>query len=69
MKVVPKVIEINYLSTIQLEKNNHELDHIEKNILVHPNIPAPPPRILNGSPLISHNSFDITGGRGPWCSG
>ena len=27
----------------KLEKNNHELDHIEKNILVHPNIPAPPP--------------------------
>ena len=43
MKVVPKVVEINNLSAVQLEKNNHELDHIEKNILVHPNIPAPPP--------------------------
>ena len=43
MKVVPKVVEINNLLTVQLEKNNHELDHIEKNILVHPNIPAPPP--------------------------
>ena len=42
MKVVPKVVEINNLLTVQLEKNNHELDHIEKNILVHPNIPAPP---------------------------
>ena len=52
MKVVPKVVEINNLLTVQLEKNNHELDHIEKNILVHPNIPAPPPPwILNGSPL------------------
>ena len=54
MKVVPKVVEINNLLTVQLEKNNHELDHIEKNILVHPNIPAPPPPpwILNGSPLM-----------------
>ena len=43
MKVVPKVVEINNLLTVQLEKNNHELDHIETNILVHPNIPAPPP--------------------------
>ena len=43
LKVVPKVVEINNLLTVQLEKNNHELDHIEKNILVHPNIPAPPP--------------------------
>ena len=52
MKVVSKVVEINNLLTVQLEKNNHELDHIEKNILVHPNIPAPPPPwILNGSPL------------------
>ena len=52
MKVVPKVVEINNLLTVQLEKNNHEPDHIEKNILVHPNIPAPPPPwILNGSPL------------------
>ena len=51
MKVVPKVVEINNLLIVQLEKNNHELDHIEKNILVHPNIPAPPPWILNGSPL------------------
>ena len=52
MKVVSKVVEINNLLTVQLEKNNHELDHIEKNILVHPNIPAPlPPWILNGSPL------------------
>ena len=53
MKVVPKVVEINNLLTVQLKKNNHELDHIEKNILVHPNIPAPPPWILNGSPLMS----------------
>ena len=54
MKVVPKVVEINNLLTVQLEKNNHELDHIEKNILVHPNIPAPPPPwILNGSLLTS----------------
>ena len=53
MKVVPKVVEIKNLLTVQLEKNNHELDHIEKNILVHPNIPAPPPWILNGSPLIT----------------
>ena len=45
------MVEINNLLTVQLEKNNHELDHIEKNILVHPNIPAPPPWILNGSPL------------------
>ena len=51
MKVVPKVAEINNLLTIQLEKNNHELDQIEKNSLVHPNIPAPPPWTLNGSPL------------------
>ena len=51
MKVVPKLVEINNLLTVQLEKNNHELDHIEKNILVHPNIPAPP-WILNGSPLM-----------------
>ena len=43
MKVVSKVVEINNLLTVQLEKNNHKLDHIEKNILVHPNIPAPPP--------------------------
>ena len=43
MKVVPKVVEINNLLTVQLEKNNHVLDHIEKNILFHPNIPAPPP--------------------------
>ena len=44
MKVVPKVVEINNLLTVvQLEKNNHELDHIEKNNMVHPNIPAPPP--------------------------
>ena len=43
MRVVSKVAEINNLLTIQLEKNNRELDHIENNILVHPNIPAPPP--------------------------
>ena len=43
MKVLPKVVGINNLLTIQLEKNNHELDYIEKNILVHPNIHAPPP--------------------------
>ena len=54
MKVVSRVIEINNLLTVQLENNNHELDHIEKNISVHPNIPAPPPPwILNGSPLNS----------------
>ena len=64
MKVVPKVVEINNLLTVQLEKNNDELDHIETNILVHPNIPAPLPRILNASPLTciwltehSHYSF------------
>ena len=42
MKVVPKVVEINNLLTVQLEKNNHVLDHIEKNILFYSNIPAPP---------------------------
>ena len=50
MKVVPKVFEINNLSNIQLEKNNNELDHIEKNILVHPNIPAPSP----GCEMVAH---------------
>ena len=51
MKVVPKVVEINNLLTVQLEKNNHELDHIEKNILVHPNIPAFPPPPLRATSL------------------
>ena len=52
MEVLSKVVEINNLLTIKLEKNSHELDYIEKNILVHPNIPAPPPPwILNGGPL------------------
>ena len=54
------MVEINNLLTVQLGKNNHELDHIEKNILVHPNIPAPPPPwILNGSPLIVEAIFSI----------
>ena len=43
MKVLPKVVGINNFLTIQPEKNNHELEYIEKNILVLPNIPAPPP--------------------------
>ena len=43
MKVRSKVIEINNLLTVQLEKINLRLDYIEKNILVHPNNPAPPP--------------------------
>ena len=46
MKVLPKVVEIKNLLTIQLENHeleNHELDYIERNILAHPNIPAPPP--------------------------
>ena len=60
MKVVSKVVEINNLLTVQLEKNNHELDHIEKNILVHPNIPAPPPWILNGSPLIRFKILTVS---------
>ena len=30
--------------TKQLEKNIYLLDHSEKNILVHPRNPAPPPR-------------------------
>ena len=60
MKVVPKVVEINNLLTVQLEKNNHVLDHIEKNILFHPNIPAPPPPwILNGSPLILYYKYHL----------
>ena len=50
------MVEINNLSTIQPEKNNHELDYIEKNIFVHPDIPASnqpplPPWIVNGGPL------------------
>ena len=43
MEVLPKVVEMNNLWSIQLEKNNHEVDNNEKNIFVHPNIPAPPP--------------------------
>ena len=43
MKVVPKVVEINNLLTVQLEKNNHELDHIEKKNYGPSQYPCPPP--------------------------
>ena len=53
MKVVSKVVEINNLLTVQLEKNNYELDHIEKKYSGPSQYPCPPPPwILNGSLLI-----------------
>ena len=62
MKVVQKVVEIYNLSTIQLKKNNHELDHIEKIFWSIP-ISLPPSWILNGGPLTGKH---ITSNS--WCS-
>ena len=47
---------INNLSPIQLEKNNHELDYIEKNILVHPDIPLVPLAMAWSSKHNSHRN-------------